>query len=274
MRSTILKLTLAACCFGITAAAMSQEPAAAGPKSGARLEVVATGPRLRYAAPKFVIQVSNPGDAPARHVVLTHRLSRRFIPLAASDQGQYDPQENILTWKWDELPAGATKEVCMTLKGPHVSPACHKFSVTADGGLLAHCHTRGGEEGLWSPILEVADSEEPSADGTDPAFEIRVTNIGPATERDLALTATLPAGMELRKAEGPTPYHQIGNQIVFEPVASLAGKRDLIYRVVVKITAADVQGRGFRATLSAYSLDEPICEPGGSQTYQPNRSDH
>src|SRR5262249_61677640 len=45
------------------------------------------------------------------------------------------------------------------------------------------------------------------------------------------MIATLPSGMAMKSASGPVPFHLQGQQVLFEPVATLAARADALYRV-------------------------------------------
>jgi hypothetical protein len=84
-------------------------------------------------------------------------------------------------------------------------------------------------------------------------------------ETDVKLICALPDKMEFKSATGPTRYHREGNVLAFEPVAKLAPRGDVVYRIKVRgLAPGDVR---FKTQVTSTNLIEPVIKTEPTRIY-------
>ncbi len=116
-------------------------------------------------------------------------------------------------------------------------------------------------------LIEVSDTDDPVEVGAETTYEIRVANTGTKTETNVQVVCTLPEQVDFRSAKGGTNLHHSieGREVSFEPVAKLAPRADVVYRIQVRgKLAGDVR---FRVRVRADGLSEPILREESTRFY-------
>src|SRR5262249_7735065 len=122
-------------------------------------------------------------------------------------------------------------------------------------------------EGLSALLMELVDLDDPVEIGVDTAYEIRVTNTGSKTETNLQLVCVVPAKMEFcrARANANRTFHLQGKEVVFEPLAKLAPRADVLFRVNVRgLAPGDLR---FRARITADGLTDPVLKEESTKVY-------
>jgi hypothetical protein len=79
----------------------------------------------------------------------------------------------------------------------------------------------------------------------------------------------VPAEMEPRDAEGPSPHQVHGQQVLFDALPTLAAKADAVYRVQVRgVRPGDVR---FKVQMSCDQLTLPVYEEESTRVYDDER---
>jgi uncharacterized repeat protein (TIGR01451 family) len=234
-----------------------------------RLDLVATGPKLRYLDRKatYAFKVTNPGSAPANNVTISDQIPIGFKFLSASDGGRHDFSTRSVTWFVGDLTPGQSRDVTMEVVAVNTGEHHHKASVSAARGLKTDAEVTTRVEGLPALLMELVDLDDPVEVGADTAYEIRVTNTGSKTETNLQLICTVPEKMEFRGATGAAncKFRVQGKEVIFEPLPRLAPRADVIYRVNVRgIAPGDLR---FRARITADGLTEPVLKEESTKVY-------
>ncbi|MBV9122878.1 MAG: DUF11 domain-containing protein, partial [Planctomycetes bacterium] len=185
-----------------------------------RLELEASGPRLRYLDRKavYTFKVVNPGDASATNVTISDIVPPGFKFVSASDGGRHDFSTRTVSWFLGEVGPTQSKEVKMEVVAINPGEFHHKVSAQAARGLKVDQDVITNVEGLSAILLEVVDTEDPIEVGADTSYEIRVTNTGSKTETDIKMVCTIPDKEQFKGAQAPVRYHEQGKEIVFEPL--------------------------------------------------------
>lgn len=148
------------------------------------------------------------------------------------------------------------------------APGNHKVTVLVSScGLKTEAETRTLVEGLPALLIEVSDTDDPVEVGAETTYEIRVANTGTKTETNVQVVCTLPEQVDFRSAKGGTNLHHSieGREVSFEPVAKLAPRADVVYRIQVRgKLAGDVR---FRVRVRADGLSEPILREESTRFY-------
>lgn len=197
------------------------------------LVVTKTGPAERYVGRPipFEITVTNKGDTPARDTVLTDPVPAGAEFVEASDGGQFAGGK--VTWNLGTLEPNGSKKVTITVK------ATERGEIKNTATATAYCAQAGADaatpiRGVPASLLEVVDSPDPIEVGTTTTYTIEVTNQGSQDDTNIVITCTLPEEMEFVSGEGATQGTVAGRTITFAPVATLAPKAKVTWRVVAK----------------------------------------
>lgn len=236
----------------------------------AKLDVALSGPKLRYLDRKaqYVLKVTNPGSAPATGVEVQEHIPSAFKFAGANHGGQYQDATRLVTWNIGDLQPGQTKDITVDLipieTGEHRLVAHAK---SARGGLKSEAETRTVVDSLASLFIEVGHVDDPLEVGTETAYEIRVANAGSRTENNVEVVCTLPPQLEFKGAKCTTTlrYRQEGRDLIFEPLARLAPKADVIYKIQVKgVAPGDVR---IRTRIKSDGLKEPVTREESMRIY-------
>lgn len=216
------------------------------------------GPRQVSAGQEVPLQLElfNPGRKPVGPVRLTQSLPQGVEFLSAEASGTYNPVFQSVVWVLPEL--GPEQKHLISCKVRARQPG--------DWAMAAHLEVEGISpvrathalqiETVPSLSLELTALDDPVAVGQDTTYEVRVYNAGPGRARGVRLTFHVPGELFPVNAEGPTASQIRGQQVFFEPLDSMAGRVDAIYRVRVRGNRPG-QGR-LRAELHAAGLARPM----------------
>ena len=165
------------------------------------------------------------------------------------------------------LAPGQSREVSFELLAVKAGDHRHKVTACSERGFKVEVTqellTR--VEGFSALTLDISHADDALETGKSTTYEVLVSNAGSKMEGDVKLICVLPDRMEFKGAQGPTRFHHEGNVIVFEPVAKLAPKGDLVYQIRVKAVAAgDVR---FRAQVTSSNLVEPVIQTQAMRLY-------
>lgn len=250
------------------------------------LQVAQTGPTkcLVRAEPSYEITLSNPGTATTDPVTLYAVLPEGFEYVQSSDNATYSPTNRAVMWKLSGLAAGTTKPVTLKLRAAAAGDGLLRTiaQTTPDqpvvgvaGGvpakpvgrvLEAKTETAVRSEGLAAVRFEVLDLDDPVEVGKEAVYEIRVMNQGTGACSNIQLVAATAEGTEYKGSSGPTQIKAQGQHLVFEPIATLAPKGEVVYRVKVKGTmAGDLR---FRVQLTCDQVRTPIVKEESTRFYK------
>src|SRR5205085_7625746 len=126
----------------------------------------------------YVLNVSNPGSAPANNVSISDQIPQGFKFMKASDGGRYDFATRTASWFVGDLNPGQTREVNMEVLAVNTGIHKHQASAVAARGLKTDTDVTTRVEGLPALLMELVDLDDPVEIGADTAYEIRVTNTG------------------------------------------------------------------------------------------------
>ena len=232
-----------------------------------KLDLEVAGPKLRYLDRKAVysVKLTNPGDAPATEVVVSHVVPDGFKFAAAEAGGKYDPAARSVRWAVGELGPGQVKELKCELVASGTGDFTHAVVAAGARGVKAEKSVATKVEGLSALAMEVADTDDPVEVGSDTTYEIRVTNTGSKDETDVKLVCSIPAQMKFKAADGPGRFEVVGGEVVFDTLKRLPARGDVIYKVTV--TAKQKGDARFKATLTAGDLSEPVTRQESTRVY-------
>jgi uncharacterized repeat protein (TIGR01451 family) len=234
-----------------------------------KLDLALQGPKLRYLDRHavYVLKVSNSGSAPAAGVNLHEAVPAGFKFHSATAGGRFDEATRTVAWALGDLAPGKTCEVAVDLIP--TTPGEHRLAamVTTQRGQRSGAELRTQVEGVPSLLIDLADSDDPVEVGAESAYELRITNNGTKTETNLEVACTLPEQVELKhvKCGADLRYRVEGRELIFEPVARLAPKADIIYRIQVK--GKQPGDARLRVRIRADGLREPVLREESTRFY-------
>jgi uncharacterized repeat protein (TIGR01451 family) len=233
-----------------------------------RLEVKLNGPGMRYLdrQAKYTVSVSNPGTAAARNITLTTQLPKGMQFVEASDSGQYDAGSNSVMWGLDELPPGQTGNVTLTAMAKEAGDQKLRSEVKAAGGLSDGTDQVTVVEGVAAVNFTVAHLEDPVEVGGQATYEIHIVNQGSKAAGRLQVFAVFPPEIKPVSGDGPSKQAIEGQRIAFEPLARLAPKADITYRVVGEcLSPGDLR---IQVLLQTDDMAKPVIKEEGTRVYK------
>lgn len=232
-----------------------------------RLDIQVLGPRLRYLERKarYMLRVTNPGDAPATNVTVADIVPAGFKVLAASHGGRHDFQTRTVSWFLGEIGPGQTREVEMEVQAINVGLHNHKATAVGARGLRAEADLVTKVEGVAAMLVELVDTEDPIEAGGETGYEVRITNTGSKTETGIKVVATIPEKMQFTSAQGPVRYKEEGKTVVFDTIEKLAPRADAIIRLHVKALEPGVTR--MKIQVSSDTLTEPVIKEEPTRIY-------
>jgi uncharacterized repeat protein (TIGR01451 family) len=232
------------------------------------LSVALNGPALRYLdrQAKYTVLISNPGTAAAKDVDLVTQLPKGMQFVDASDSGHYDSNSHSVVWSLAELPPGQSGSVTLTALAKEPGEQKFRTEGRATGGLSDVNEQVTVVEGVAAVLFTVADVEDPVEVGGQATYEIHVVNQGSKAANHVQVGALLPPEMKATGAEGPAKFTLDGQRVVFEPLARLAPKADVTYKVMTQcLSPGDLR---VKVQLQTDEMAQPVTKEESTKVYK------
>jgi uncharacterized repeat protein (TIGR01451 family) len=151
----------------------------------------------------YHVEVFNPGDMPARDVMLSEETPDGFTYLTSNPPAEVAGKR--LLWRLGHFSPGQRQAVEFTLRAVQPGSAASCAEVTAAGGLHASdCTTTTT---ITGPAIDVRLSgPDQVAVGAEATFQIFITNRGQAAADGLMLKDRFPPGLEHAAAASPIEH--------------------------------------------------------------------
>lgn len=280
-----VKSGLHACSFTVTAEGSPDSTAKASVNVvEPLLQISQSGPAkcLVRAEPTYEITLANPGTAGTDPVTVHAVLPDGFEFVQASDGGAFTAANRAVSWKLPALPAGGTKAVAVKLRAAAagdvvlrtVAVTAADAAVTPAGvnakpagrALEAKAETAIKSEGVAAVRFDVKGLENPVEVGKDAVYEIRVTNQGTGACTNVQVMAAMAENTTFSGANGPTTVKAQGQTLVFDPIANLPVKGEMVYTVRVRGTTAG--DHRFRVQLTCDQVRTPVVKEESTSFYK------
>ncbi len=222
------------------------------------LKATIDGPGLRYLGREavFTLSVTNDGGAASDNVQVMHRIPEGF-EFVQSDRGaKYDKSTRMLNWFVGRLSPEQPQELRVTLMASKAGEFTQAVRATSEHGSYCDASLQTRVEGTASLVVKVADLDDPVEISSETAYEITITNEGTASASMVGLSCELPAGLELLKADGPTPHRTEAGGVMFQPLSEVRAGESHIYQVFVK--GQSPGDKRFRCRLTSDALSQPL----------------
>lgn len=212
----------------------------------------------------FEFTVTNTGDADAADTVLTNTFAGAGRLVSVSDTGRVAGSQ--VSWNLGTLKPGQSRTVSARTTAD-VATELHA-SATVQAGCADSVNTTCVTPfvGIPAILLEVIDLDDPVEVGSNTTYVISVTNQGTAPDSNILITCDLPVQESFVSASGATPAVAQGNRVTFEPVATLAPKQKVQWRLVVR-SQSEGDSR-FAVSLTSTQLTEPVRETESTNHYE------
>lgn len=231
------------------------------------LDLQLSGPGLRYLGRKaiYTLQITNPGDAPATNVTISHQVPAGFKVLAASDGGRHDFSTRSVSWFMGEIAPGKVHEVKLEVEAINSGSHVHRATAVGARGLRSEAEMATRVEGLSAIMLEMVDTDDPIEVNSQTSYEIHITNTGSKTENDIKLVAIIPDEMEFVGAQAPVRFRKDGKLVIFESLPKLDPRADVVFRINVKGKVPSIVR--FEIRVTSANLIEPVIKMEPTRIY-------
>ena len=233
-----------------------------------KLNLAVTGPVkcVVRAEPVFKLEVTNPGTSATEPVQIAAAFPEGLDFLTASDGGAFDANTRTVSWNLGSAPSGSKRHLTVKTKSSIAGNLAVRVVAQAGPKLNARAEAIIQAEGVPALMFEVVDLEDPIEVGKETTYEIRVANTGTTHCTNVKVTAAMSEGLVPGQVTSSVPHKIVGQTLVFEPVAKLAVKADLIIRVKAKGTIPGDQR--FKVQLSCDQMKQPVVKEESTSFFQ------
>ena len=198
-----------------------------------QLKVALGGPRTRYLERQvtYEVGVSNPGTSAAYDVQLVTFLPKGLKYISADNKGSYDASRHAVYWSLPELPAQESGSVQLTALPIETGEQKLRVEGTANLDLAAKFEHTTNVQALTELVFTVKDIHDPIEVGSETMYEVRIVNNGNTVATNVQVAAEMPEQLTPIKGEGPTKVLVEGQRIFMEPLARIAPRDEVVYRI-------------------------------------------
>ena len=232
-----------------------------------QLDVVLNGPKRRYLEREatYQLSVANPGTAPAQNIELVAYLPAGLKFVNANNAGRYDEATRAVYWRLEELPVNEKGSVELVTLPIQSGQQSIKVRGTAQRGLTVEREQPVVIEGLAAVLFQLSHTKDPVEVGGETTYEVRVANQGSKSAGNVRLVVLLPPELKPLAAEGPVRFNIDNNQVIFDGVAELAPKAEVVYRVRAQgIRPGDLR---VRCQLLTDEMQSPVTKEESTRVY-------
>jgi len=206
----------------------------------AKLAISRTGPKRKLIGRTAIYQtmITNASAEAVDAATLTETVPAGMEFVAASHGGKYDPAKRVVRWNLGGLPGRKSKTVQLKLLPKQTGVQKSEVHATTSGGGSVRTASATKIVGYASLGVEVPAIDQPVNVGEQVTLRIIGHNRGTAASSDVRLKVTLPKQLKLVRVRGQGKYKSEGQAITFQPVASLPGKKQIVYDLVLRAAAA------------------------------------
>jgi len=229
------------------------------------LTIACDAPSERFAGRPVPVcfTVKNTGDSVSTGTMVSAAVPAGVVFQGATAGGTLSGDQVV--WNIGNLPAGESKEVCATFT--LATPGQISITGMAKGECAKPVSTTCGTKvaGIPAILLEVVDIADPIEVGQNQTYEIVVTNQGSAPATNVKIECMLEDSQSYVSTTGVTAGSASGKKITLAPVASIAPKEKVSWRVVVKADkAGDVR---FSVQMTSDQISRPVNETESTNQY-------
>jgi len=201
-----------------------------------QLRVAISGARTRYLERQVIyeVEVANPGTSTAYDIQLVTFLPKGLKYVSADNKGSYDASRHAVYWSLAELAAQESGSVQLIALPIETGEQKLRVEGTANLNLSAKFEHTTNVQALTELAFTVQDVHDPIEVGSETMYEIRIVNNGNKVATNVQIAAALPEQLTPIKGEGPTKVIVDGQQVFMEPLARIAPRDEVVYRIAAK----------------------------------------
>ena len=219
---------------------------------GPTLLVVRDGPKRLFPnkTGTYTNTVTNPGLSQVSNVSVVETVPPGMEFVEASDGGKYNAAKRSVTWTIGQIVAAASKTVKVTLKsnarGAQVSVVRAYDPAGSSGETVGATHVSG----VCALTIEIGEIPALIEAGETVKVTVRILNRGSDSAANVRATITVPAGMQLVNAQGPTSHHEETStaadnasgerasrgtiEVQFAPITKIEPRADAVIELTLK----------------------------------------
>ncbi|MFN0195202.1 MAG: CARDB domain-containing protein [Planctomycetaceae bacterium] len=228
--------------------------------SAPSLELAVKGPGLRYLgrSATYTITVRNSGRAESSNIRVVHKVPTGFSFVSAGQGGRFNDADNTVLWFVGQLGQDESKEVTVELRATELGSQQHEVEALSDTGSPVTASTKTEVDGAVDLVVDVTEADDPVEVGSELAYEIKIRNDGTKSATNVMLNCTVPDGVVLQSAAGPSKYTSTLGEVSFESIPVLKPGESAVFTVIVK---GQTEGQHrLRAHLTSESITDPIID--------------
>ncbi len=200
------------------------------------LTITKKGPAKRFEGRpiKYSLHVANTGDGVAKKAVVTDVIPAGTRVLKIGQNGTQ--VGNQVVWELGDLAVGASRDLTLALVGTRLGHIKNVATVKAYCATAVAATAKTEVAGIPAILLELIDEQDPIEIDANVTYMIRVTNQGSLAGTNINIATILEKAMVYVSSTGATKgtVSADGRSVTFAPLASLAPKKQAVWRVVVK----------------------------------------
>lgn len=226
--------------------------------SGNRLSISRKGPRARYIGKQAEFQstITNDSDTPASQIVITETVPQGLEFVSASNGGQYDPQDRVVAWQIPVLEGKQSQVLQVNYKAIGTGSQESQIKVIEQFGTPNELISMTEVKGYSSIDVEVLPLSGPVEIGEVINLHVQAKNRGPTPSTQVEISLTIPPELQLVELIGSPRYRQENDQVIFEPINSLAGNDLMKFDVRLKAkSAGDIR---FKVSAHSNEMSKPV----------------
>jgi uncharacterized membrane protein len=234
-----------------------------------KLNLAVTGPAKCFvkAEPTFTLEVANPGTSSTEPVQVALAFPEGLEFASATDGGAYDAGARTVSWNLPPAEAGSKRHLTVKSKSTVAGHLAVRAVAQAGSRLTSRAEAVMQAEGVPALLFEVVDLEDPIEVGKETTYEIRIVNTGTMHCTNVKISAAMSEGLVPGAITASVSHKVVGQTLMFEPIAKLPVKGDLIIRVKAKgMIAGDHR---FKVQLSCDQLRQPVVKEESTSFFQP-----
>jgi len=205
----------------------------------AKLQIVAQGPRMKYAGTTatYQVRVSNRGNAVAENVQVDITLPNQAKFVTASMGGKLNKQQQKVVWSVGSLLPG--KESLLEVRCVLASAGVNQLQIDsrADGKVTASETAITQVKAIADLKLFVDDPQGPVAVGEDVVYTIRIINRGTKAAENIDMMVFFSNGIEPKSVQGGSSRIKPG-QVAFGTLPRVGAGEELTFKITAAATQA------------------------------------
>jgi len=210
----------------------------------------------------YEIIVTNLGDVVINDMQVVDIAAPETQVVSAEDADTVTDAKAV--WTIPTLAPGASKVFAVQVTSRIAGTHSNRVKAIADD-ILRQAQAPTLWKGMPAVLLEVVDTEDPVMVGDETAYEIKVTNQGTSSDRNIQIIARFPRNLEPVSATGASAGAIEGANVTFEPYDELNPKESVSYKIRAKgMVEGDARVKVY---LTSDLLKKPVPEEESTHVY-------